>query len=350
MIKGIQISNFQSHQETELEFSPGVNIVIGQSDSGKTAVLRALQWTVNNRPLGDAFRSHWGGDTVVTLETSDCRVDRFKGKHDHYLLEFPDQNITALEFKAFGTEPPEEIVQALGLSDINIQNQHDNAFLISNNPGEVARHFNKVANIDKIDSSLKAVESWVRKLRQDVQATEEEITRHEKHLEGFDYLDKMEADVEALEVLEGEKEKLGSGIGRLSNLLTEIAQVEENIQQTSSLFPAEERVNKILELYQSKAEKVRQYEDLKDLATEVYETQNQINGYQKLLEDEKPVKSVLDLYNKIKKLKQKADTLDSLNKQIWKTQNNIADKREQLTELEKSWHENMPTICPLCGK
>ena len=345
MIKGIQISNFQSHQETELEFSPGVNLIIGQSDSGKTAIIRALRWLVWNRPLGDAFRSHWGGDTSVVLKTDDCVVERFKGKEDYYKLSGLDE-----PFKAFGTKPPEEIAQSLGLSELNLQNQHDNAFLISNNPGEVARHFNKVANIDKIDSSLKAVESWVRKLRQDVQATEEEITRHEKHLEGFDYLDKMEADVEALEVLEGEKEKLGSGIGRLSNLLTEIAQVEENIQQASSLLPAEEQVNKILELYQSKAEKVRQYKDLKDLATEVYETQNQINGCQKLLEDEKPVKYVLDLYNKIKKLKQKADTLDSLNKQIWKTQNNIADKREQLTELEKSWHENMPTICPLCGE
>ena len=348
MIKGIQISNFQSHQETEVEFSPGVNLIIGQSDSGKTAIIRALRWLVWNRPLGDAFRSHWGGDTSVVLKTGDCVVERFKGKEDHYLLT--DSDGGELEFKAFGTEPPEEIAQSLGLSELNLQNQHDNAFLISNNPGEVARHFNKVANIDKIDSSLKAVESWVRKLRQDVQATEEEITRHEKHLEGFDYLDKMEADVEALERLESEKEKLGSGIRRLSNLLEEISQVKEKIDQASNLLPAEGQVNLVLELYQSRTEKVQQYKDLKDLATEVYETQNQITEYQELLSDEKQVKYVLDLYNKLKVVEQKADTLDSLNKQIWKTQNNIADKREQLTELEKSWHENMPEVCPLCGK
>lgn len=345
MIESLQISNYQSHKKTELKFSPGVNLIIGQSDSGKTAIIRALRWAVWNRPLGDAFRSHWGGDTSVVLKTDDCIVERFKGKEDYYKLSGLDK-----PFKAFGTEPPEEIAQALNLSELNLQSQHDNAFLISNNPGEVARHFNKVANIDKIDSSLKAVESWVRKLRQDVQATEDEIIRHQEQLEKFEYLDKMEADIEVLESLESKKEKTGADIQKLTKLLNEITEVGEKIQQAGGLIPAEKDVDDLLELHKAKAGKMQQYKALKELAAQIYETQTQIDEYREILADEKQVNVVLDLYNKLKEVQQKVSSLESLSKQIWKTQNDITHKQDQLTELEKSWHDNMPETCPLCGR
>lgn len=349
MIKKLSISNFQSHKNTEIELHPGVNTILGPSDSGKTAIIRALRWAVWNRPLGDAFRSHWGGDTSVVLKTDDCAVERFKGKEDYYKL-WADDGLEPLEFKAFGTKPPEEIAQALNLSEQNLQSQHDNAFLISNNPGEVARHFNKVANIDKIDSSLKAVESWVRKLRQDVQSTEDEIARHQEQLAEFEYLDKLEADIEVLESLESKKEKTGSDIQKLTRLLNEITEVGEKIQQAGVLVPAEKEVNSLLELYKSKAEKVEQYKDLKELAIQIYETENQITDYREILADEKQINAVLDLYNELKEVEQGVSSLESLNTQIWKTQNDIKHKQDQLTKLEKSWHDNMPEICPLCGR
>src|SRR5690554_1179337 len=192
MIKRLVIRNFQSHKDTSLEFVPGVNVIIGQSDSGKTAIVRALRWAVWNRPLGDSFKSHWGGDTSVLVEMDECRVERFKGKGgDHYLLDLKGSENTATEFKAFGVEPPDEISRALGFSELNLQNQHDNAFLISNNPGEVARHFNKVANIDQIDSSLRAVESWIRSINQDIRTQESNISEYQEQVREYEYLDEL---------------------------------------------------------------------------------------------------------------------------------------------------------------
>ena len=40
----IEIVNFQSHANTKLNFDEGVNVIIGPSDSGKTAVIRAMKW------------------------------------------------------------------------------------------------------------------------------------------------------------------------------------------------------------------------------------------------------------------------------------------------------------------
>ncbi|MFR9297315.1 MAG: AAA family ATPase, partial [Aedoeadaptatus pacaensis] len=43
-IEKIILVNFQSHVYSELSLSRGVNVIVGPSDSGKTAIMRALRW------------------------------------------------------------------------------------------------------------------------------------------------------------------------------------------------------------------------------------------------------------------------------------------------------------------
>lgn len=80
MIKQLNIQNFQSHVDTTLEFSDGCNIIVGNSDSGKTAIIRALRWLVFHKPTGDEMRSHWGGKTKVELFIDDAHVVKSKDK------------------------------------------------------------------------------------------------------------------------------------------------------------------------------------------------------------------------------------------------------------------------------
>jgi exonuclease SbcC len=54
-IKKLSLRNFQSHRETDLEFSPGLNIIVGPSDQGKSAIIRALRWLFYNEPRGTGF-------------------------------------------------------------------------------------------------------------------------------------------------------------------------------------------------------------------------------------------------------------------------------------------------------
>ena len=44
----VTIENFQSISKGELEFTQGINIIVGQSNSGKSAILRALKGAVLN--------------------------------------------------------------------------------------------------------------------------------------------------------------------------------------------------------------------------------------------------------------------------------------------------------------
>lgn len=52
MIKSIELKNIQSHENTRLDFDKGINVIVGSSNNGKSAILRGLYWARYNRPLG----------------------------------------------------------------------------------------------------------------------------------------------------------------------------------------------------------------------------------------------------------------------------------------------------------
>ena len=80
MLQTIQIHNFQSHENSQLDLSPGINTLVGDSDCGKSAVMRAILWAITNSPQGDAYVSDWtktpkgkqmsGAATYVAIDTN----------------------------------------------------------------------------------------------------------------------------------------------------------------------------------------------------------------------------------------------------------------------------------------
>ena len=74
MITGAHLVNFQAHADTTVHFDVGLNCFIGDSDKGKTAILRAVYWVLHNRP---------GGTSIIRSGQEECTVEIFvdyKGK------------------------------------------------------------------------------------------------------------------------------------------------------------------------------------------------------------------------------------------------------------------------------
>ena len=109
MIKDLSLENFQSHKKSSLEFSEGVNVIIGSSDSGKSSIIRSLQWVLFNRPSGDSFRSWWGGITNVVVDGVSRIKGGSKGLENCY-------EIGLNRFQAMGQGVPEDVTTVLNLS------------------------------------------------------------------------------------------------------------------------------------------------------------------------------------------------------------------------------------------
>ena len=110
MIKRITIEGFQSHENTVVDLVNGLNILTGSSDSGKTAVLRAVKWVALNVPTGDSYVNQKVGYAKVTIETDKGTVTKTrKGKKTAY-----EVNGTVYE----KSEVPQEVSEILGIEPV----------------------------------------------------------------------------------------------------------------------------------------------------------------------------------------------------------------------------------------
>ena len=144
ILKSIHIENFRSYKDVFIELHPGVNVIVGGNDSGKSNIRRAIELVVNNRPLGDdIFPLYWEGNPHVTLDIGNKLVGRFKSETENtYTLSGVKD-----PFRAFGKKVPEIIKKHLNISSLNMNSQWDNFFLLDQSPADVARFYNGLVNL-----------------------------------------------------------------------------------------------------------------------------------------------------------------------------------------------------------
>lgn len=177
MIQRVAISQFQSHSETDLEFGPGVNILVGPSDEGKSAVLRAIRWVLDNKPAGNAFHRNGGKNCGVEVEFDDCIISRERDGDSNLYTLTPSGSEQATEFTAFGQNVPDQIKAAHRMSELNIEGQFDGHFMLASGDSEVARMLNSYVNLENIDRSIARVNEAVRTNTTDIKyATAEEAS------------------------------------------------------------------------------------------------------------------------------------------------------------------------------
>lgn len=348
MIKSLAILNFQSHAKSKLDFHDGVNVIVGSSDAGKSAVIRALRWLSRNRPSGDSIKSNWGGATNVILETDEGFVRRVKDKKDMYeLLCKEGRNLT---FQAFGTDVPEEISSFLNLNEINLQYQLDRPFLLSDSPGEVAVHFNKIARLDKIDTGLSNVNSAIRKLEQDINYQNTGVLNNNEKLKEFEYLDKMEADVEVAEQMENQLRSKKSSLDTLQLKLYDYSENERYMESYITLLSDEQRVNTVLELWTKKDLQEVLLSKLEKLLNNIRNTQDSIEHAQEWVKDESRVNTLIQLYNSKKIAVEGLNTLSKLLSQYNSISNALIVDNASIKGLEAKFKKEMGDTCILCGQ
>lgn len=347
MIKSLKIQNVQSHSNTEMEFHPGLNVIVGLTDSGKSAIIRAIRLIKDNRPSGNSLRSNWGGETLVELENEKGIVRRIKGKSDSYIIQ--PNNGKKLILKAFGTSVPEEVKKLLDLNDINIQLQLDSHFLLSKSSGEVSSYLNKIANLSKIDVSTNNINSWISKIKSDIANDKENIKKYEKELSQFNHIEKAEIQFEGLEKLDQRKETLKNKSTKLISKVNSYNKIKNKISEYSFIISLEPFVNKILELFDKKRKIITKHEKLKNLYSQYLNNKTQIIKFNQLLNIEDKVdEMILIIENKNKLTKQWKAIYKAYNSYI-SNEDRIKEFKQKHDTLISLYNKKFPNICPLCG-
>lgn len=164
-IEEVIITNFQSHVYTRLSFVSGINMIVGQSNNGKSAILRAIEWALNNVPHGTEFITTGKEMAEVTVVLSNgYKITRRRSRSNavnQYVLE-KDGNEEV--FSGFGGSIPPQIEEARGMNRIefNFSKQLDAPFLISDSPKTRAQTIGNLDELGKIDRALQSTNDDVR--------------------------------------------------------------------------------------------------------------------------------------------------------------------------------------------
>ena len=242
-VERMVMENFQSHEHTELEFSKGLNIFVGESKNGKTSALRALKWVYENKPTGKRIIRAGKDYARVTLYLSNGMIiSRFieakaSGKNGYEIYD-PKTG----ESKFYNTKILPEVQQLLGIStfvvdddlkyNLNFQNQGDSWFLIGDafSSAVRAKMIGAIYGTQHADSVVRDLDSEERKINEQIKNTTKEIGNYDSEIGKYDYLSDVEksiATIESLmkevELLEAKKAQMTKAVERCDKLTNELA-------------------------------------------------------------------------------------------------------------------------------
>ena len=350
MFEKLIIKDFQSHKHTEIQFSPGVNTIIGTSDHGKSSVFRALNLICKNKPEGSHFVSHWlenekgklKGNTECTLHVDGNVIERIKGKTNEYILN-------GESLKAFQRDVPEDIVNILNLDEANIQHQSDNFFLLNLPSTKVAEELNKIVNLEIIDESVNVVNQKLRESKNQYKTKQELIKSYKTKLENFDNLDICTQQAEQLTVLQHEIQYINSKINTLSMTIKELQNIENTISKYNQILQIEEKVNTFNDSFSQITTLDDKAHKLTKLTHQITTTFRHLAKCRCLVMEQKKVDLLFNLKNEIDDLeyvKQLKSTVTDINE----TNKKIKHYDAKISLLDTEYQNLLPDICPICDR
>lgn len=351
-IRSLHLTNFQSHQESKLEFHPGINTIIGSSDSGKSAILRGLLWAVYNRPSGDNFVSHWTKNekgkqieecSITVRKNGVQEVKRFRNKDTNSY--HVNTGTYEYDLEAIRTDVPEQISEFFNLSEVNIQKQMDAPFLLSESSGEVARFFNRIIKLDEIDKALSLIESKKRKNEAEIRDNHDDQRRLHIELLKYDWIEKVEPLINKAEKIE---ERIKGKIEDANDLDISIRKHAElllTVEKTTRLIELEDKIAKIEKINNEIIEKEKLLLKLESSLDEYRGYIHQRNEGKELIKLEETIKNAIELNKKRKKL------LDNVKNYQDSIGNYLSIREEIPIIIEKmeKLKAKMPNVCPICG-
>jgi len=337
-LKKLHLQNFKSHKDTTLEFHSGVNAIIGLSAQGKSSIIRALDFVINNETRGK-LNSHWSTDTEVTLD--DVKRVKTKSKNEYY---YGDDETP---LTAFGTTPPQVIQNYFNMSkEINWQHQQDPIFMLKQSGGEIADRLNELIDMDIIKDSQKKANSDIGVLKADLQIAVDAIkdSKADYHSEscqaekGLELLQSARKKMEKLELLKAKRDNLTIHISNITIL--------EETQKDLVKFT----------VFNIDIEKLRNYEtEIRKKRAKVKSIRACISNIAEYTKSITKFKGIIDMEERIGKAI--ADCKVCLNLMIEK--NNIETVLNNINSFEYDkdlieakliqMKKNFPEVCPACG-
>lgn len=340
-ISKVIVENFQSHEYTEVNFGD-FNGIVGPSDNGKTALIRAIIWALYNNPSGNSYVRKGENKCQVTILFNDGASivkTRTPKVHSYDLYE---PGTEPMHLEAFGVGPVDEVVafHRMGFVDLfgekqtlNICEQLDSPFFLGESPATKALIIGRLGNTEVIDKAIKNNAADLREVKAQIKVYKGQLKEVKSELKELKSLDKMG---KAIEVAKVKLDKIKMIEAKNENIMQISRKIKDKMEQVKKLekfVGADEEMNNVIITLDELIEKERKLANIKEINRKIKQGEKRI--------EELSVVSNIDINEVI-------SIIDSLDKCIEKSKNLLTIKRT--ANSMKSLEKDLENIKSLAGK
>jgi len=361
ILRNIKIKNFQKHSHLELDFTPGVNVLYGATDAGKSCVRRAITWVFFNTPSGDVIRKENTKKTSVTIALDNgIIVERIKSQSiNAYILQIGKEK---KRFDAIGRSVPEEIAKVLKTSlieingetiNLNIADQIAFPFLMDKSGTFRSKLFNKLTGSEITDKVLQDLNKDILRILREEKTIQEDLVQKENQQKDMkNEINKLEKkyneaseQYKDLETKKGRFIKMNDTFNKLNNNKERTKLLEQKIIKYQKPLPD-------IDELKIKTQRLKDLNNLKNLndlnKTNTKNLQFRFKNLKKL--PETTIEMLKNIWSKL-------DMFKNLNNKISirKTKElELKKKKEKTSIVLEKWIERYKNelktrgICPTC--
>lgn len=362
MIKKVILKNFEAHEDSEIDFTDGLNLIIGQSNQGKSSIVRAIALVVANRFTKESVRT--GADfCTVRIESDKGFVLTERGENRNYWqIGFPGGKTR--EYRNIGSSVPLEVLEVLGMAERsrgevkelpNIMFQLEKHYMLSEIDGKKTTA-NMIARMMDDAIGIGGMEELIKNIATDFASKKKELGVT------TDRISETRGKILDIAIFEGYQKSIEDARSLLTNaenshtLLQEAASLSEQMQENRSRFTkimdAIVCTEGLEQLDTSTRDAIKELQLLLQ-AKKTYTQLESVNhrlAFQ-LPELDQDLKELARQAERISSAEKTLEEARSLYKKIRKISNCFISEQEACKEAEKKFELLKKKLgrCPLCG-
>lgn len=362
-LKQLILKNFQKHANLTLDFCDSLNVIYGETDIGKSCIIRALGWLFYNNIKGDSIRKEGTKQTSVKgIFSNRIIVERIKSKTiNRYILYIPNEEPKV--FDSIGKEIPKEITDLLKITyfkvddekiNLNIANQISLPFLLDKTGSFRNKLFNALTGADKLDKAMQSLNKDILDLNRQEKSHKEFIENNKDKLQNYqtNITEKKELLVNLSEKIKQISEKVEryNSIKENQDRLIRINTDVDSLKKQKVKIPITKEELNLLETKINKLEKIDAlYIKLKTQKKEFNELKEKLEALKIPKFNIEKVNETLEKLNKYRKIIKSLKVIDEFEE---KHRCNLQEIKSLLSENKKQYKKLLQEvgICPTCKK
>lgn len=262
-ISFVEMKNFKLHRDKRVDFDRHMNIITGESDAGKSTILKAIIKCLYNKPdrKGESFLS-WNsqrGDKVeirvgirdddegrLTPDKSpETIIERVMGKSNvnEYNIYYPNGEVS--NYSGFGKKVPPEVISVHGMREVdmgygkeqlNYLGQFEGFFLIGKRPEDVATAIGRLAQTEVIDKVKDGLRSDIAVNSRNINKTNEDIKEVTENIKSYSYIEDYEKKLSYMNDLKDDMEVNENMISKSTDLSRKIKTTASEMKDVSGIL------------------------------------------------------------------------------------------------------------------